>query len=128
MNKSNAIQSPEFAAFLAAYTQALLWSSTDTTPDGRDVNLDEFDLSTAGSDTCRADCLEFFAANYADLCAAADVYGFDHAGHDFALTRNHHGAGFWDRGLGELGERLTEAAHAVGECWPYLGDDGSVYL
>lgn len=43
MNRSEAINTPQFAAFLAAYIEALLWSSTDTTADGRDVNLDEFD-------------------------------------------------------------------------------------
>jgi hypothetical protein len=25
-------------------------------------------------------------------------------GHDFWLTRNRHGAGFWDRGYGKLGD------------------------
>ena len=35
------------------------------------------------------------------------------AGHDFALTRNGTGTGFWDRGLGEIGDMLTE------ECKPY---------
>ena len=35
------------------------------------------------------------------------------AGHDFALTRNGHGAGFWDRGLGAIGDMLTS------ECKPY---------
>lgn len=35
-------------------------------------------------------------------------------GHDFSLTRNHHGAGFWDRGLEELGQYLTTAAHGYG--------------
>ena len=35
------------------------------------------------------------------------------SGHDFALTRNRHGAGFWDRGLGEIGDMLTD------ECKPY---------
>lgn len=29
-------------------------------------------------------------------------------GHDFWLTRNGHGAGFWDRGLGDVGIKLTE--------------------
>ena len=40
-----------------------------------------------------------------------DVSGLDAAqtGHDFILTANHHGVGFWDRGLGEIGDRLTEA-------------------
>ena len=35
------------------------------------------------------------------------------AGHDFALTRNEHGTGFWDSGLGDIGDMLTE------ECKPY---------
>lgn len=36
-------------------------------------------------------------------------------GEDFALSRNRHGAGFWDRGYGDVGDRLTAAAHAYGE-------------
>lgn len=36
-------------------------------------------------------------------------------GHDFCLTRNGHGAGFWDRGLGHLGDYLTEACKGYGE-------------
>jgi hypothetical protein len=28
-------------------------------------------------------------------------------GHDFWLSRNGHGAGYWDRGLGEVGDKLT---------------------
>lgn len=48
-------------------------------------------------------------------------------GHDFWLTMQGHGAGFWDRGLRELGDRLTEAAKTFSaDC--YLGDDGKVYL
>ena len=35
------------------------------------------------------------------------------AGHDFALTRNGHGTGFWDRGLGAIGDMLSN------ECKPY---------
>lgn len=37
-----------------------------------------------------------------------------HFGHDLLLTRDHHGVGFWDRGLGELGEYLTERAESIG--------------
>lgn len=39
---------------------------------------------------------------------------WEQAGADFALTRNRHGAGYWDRGLGELGEHLSVAARAWG--------------
>lgn len=42
-------------------------------------------------------------------------------GHDIALTRNHEGVGFWDRGYPEeLGDKLTEIAHSLGEYHPYL--------
>jgi hypothetical protein len=47
---------------------------------------------------------------------------------DFWLTRNHHGAGFWDRGLGDLGDVLTAFAHLEGERDTYLGDDGYAYF
>ena len=136
MTESDAIQSPDFAAFLAGYTEALLWSSSDTTADGEEVNLDQFELSTAGADKCRADCLAFFVANHADLVEAAGCYrgreqhdGMALAGHDYALTRNRHGAGYWDGDLpDDLGGRLTEASDKAGEVRPCLGDDGEVYL
>lgn len=56
------------------------------------------------------DCAAFQETNAADLAEIDDAQ----AGHDFWLTRNHHGAGFWDRGLGEIGKRLTESAHGFG--------------
>lgn len=49
-------------------------------------------------------------------------------GHDFFLTRNHHGAGFWDRNLGDLGDRLTAAARKFGETDVCLGDNGLLYF
>lgn len=61
-------------------------------------------------DSAREDCDAFCDANAADLAGLdAEV-----CGHDFYLTRNRHGAGFWDRGLGIVGERLTASAHAYG--------------
>lgn len=49
-------------------------------------------------------------------------------GHDFWLTRNGHGAGFWDRGLGDLGLQLSDMARAYGSSDLYVGDDGRVYV
>lgn len=77
------------------------------------------------------DCRQFQADMREDLDEATDEQKHRtdaYHGHDFWLTRNGHGAGFWDRGYSdELAERLTEAAHAWGNvCW-YLGDDGRVY-
>lgn len=57
----------------------------------------------------------------------ADVRDMDpgQVGHDFVLTRNHHGAGFWDRGLGEKGDRLTKNAHPYGELTWYQAEPGA---
>jgi hypothetical protein len=50
------------------------------------------------------------------------------AGHDFWLTRNHHGAGFWDGDWPEeSGDRLTAASHAFGNVDLYVGDDDLIY-
>lgn len=51
--------------------------------------------------------------------------------HDFWLTRNGHGAGFWDRtelDADELGDRLTVLAKEFGAVDLYQGDDRLLYL
>jgi len=50
------------------------------------------------------------------------------AGHDFWLTRNHHGAGFWDGEWSKnVGELLTQNAHKYGEFNLYIGIDNKIY-
>ena len=49
-------------------------------------------------------------------------------GHDIWLTRNSHGAGFWDRGLGSLGNKLSDTAKHMGSADAYVGDDGLVHF
>lgn len=48
-------------------------------------------------------------------------------GHDFYLTRNGHGVGYWDRGYGPIGDILTDAAKSYGTSGLYVGDDGKIY-
>ena len=112
-----------FARFYLAYVEAALWSSTDD--DGEPLDGLGLELSDDATARMRADCLDFFNAQV-DAYAAAG-WSDDQAGHDFWLTRNGHGAGFWDRGLGEAGRALTDAAHAYGDCYLYVGDNGEVY-
>ena len=71
----------------------------------------------------RADCEAFYESCADDL---ADMAA-EQAGHDFWLTRNGHGAGFWDRGLGDRGDRLSAMARPYGEVDLYVGDDGQVW-
>ena len=52
-----------------------------------------------------------------------------HIAHDFWLTRNRHGAGFWDGDYPEPeATQLTDLAHTFGECHLYVGDDNKLYL
>jgi hypothetical protein len=49
---------------------------------------------------------------------------WDYAAHDFILTRNHCGAGFWDGDWhAPWGDRLTELAHSFPQLESYLDDD-----
>ena len=54
--------------------------------------------------------------------------GWEQLGHDLWLTRNGHGAGFWDRGLGALGERLTETAKAMSEAYSFVDLNEYVHI
>jgi len=51
-------------------------------------------------------------------------------GHDFWLTRNGHGTGFWDRTEidKETGQKLTEICIEFKEVSAFKGEDGKVYF
>lgn len=113
-------------SFFYAYVEAALWSSTgdDDRPLDDEYGFD--DLADETSAEMRADCDAFYTANADDLYLASD----DQGGHDFWLTRNGHGVGFWDRPKKygkDQAERLSKAARAYGEVYLYVGDDGKVY-
>ena len=49
--------------------------------------------------------------------------------YDYILTRNRHGAGFWDGDwASEVSEILTNAAQDQFDFCAYVGDDGKIYL
>lgn len=121
---------PELDAFTRAYLECAAWSSTE----GENGEIQIDDVMNAGKatwapETIRKaveDCYRF-QVEHADLLARAGDPAQN--GHDFWLTRCHHGTGFWDRGYPtNVGKPLTEAAHACGECWLTIGDDGLVYM
>lgn len=53
----------------------------------------------------------------------------EHAGYDFWLTRNRHGAGFWGREelWGDLSEPLTKLSQEFNGSDFYVGDDLKIY-
>lgn len=114
-----------------AYLECAPWSSIDVLPNGENVNLDDYELSEEARDMLDADIEEFVTDNINLIRRAMEVdsvYNFAQVGHDYWLTRNGHGAGFWDRGLGKVGRELTEACKPYGSSELYLADDLKVYV
>lgn len=107
------------------YAIAALWSSTDDAGEPLDAQYTADDMAPESLEKMTADC-EAFLLRAGDLIKAS---GLDHEqiGHDFWLTRNNHGTGFWDRGLGDVGDQLTALCKSFGEVWLYVGDDGLIY-
>lgn len=90
---------------------------------------EDLTLDDDGETIVRAYCARFVTANRADLNAYGEQRSYDpsqgsvesYAGHDLYLTAVGHGTGFWDRGLGELGDRLTTACGAFEDVTDGLG-------
>ena len=110
--------------FTQQYLATALWASTDDDGEPMDADHDIEDLAPIAVQQAESDCATFLAT------FASDISGRESdAAHDLWLTRNHHGAGFWDGDWPEpLATRLTDAAHALGEVNVYAGDDGALYI
>jgi len=131
--------------FTKAYLQCALFAETDNSDDSGgeplDANYSIEDFSPESLEKAIADCAKYQEENLEDILTTPDWNGSDSysnegysglevAGQDFWLTRNGHGAGFWDREYytGGAKDRLTRACEAFGECYVYIGDDGLIYL
>lgn len=128
----NPINSFDMVEFVNGYIACAFWSETDDDGEPLDANYGEADLTPDTRRDIETDCRDFVAANLELLDAATDRdgYGWARAGQDFWLTRNGHGAGYWDRDVlkaDELGEQLSKACGDEA-CELYIGDDGRVYL
>lgn len=111
--------------FFDCYVIAALWSSSDDDGKPLDARFDETDIAPDTLAAMRADCDAFYDANTA-LMTETGASDEQH-GHDFWLTRCGHGAGFWDRGYGPAGDKLSDAARTFGNVDLYVGDDGKIY-
>ena len=118
-----------FAEFFAGYVIAALWSSCDDEGNSLDNDHGPEGIGEETMREMREDCAAFMRTNAADLAAMMEATGRDMSsmGHDFWLTRNGHGVGFWDRGAGDLGDRLTDACEAYGGVDLLIGDDGKLH-
>ena len=133
------IRTTNLDIFTRAYIETALWSSNDeSTPQGgepMDANYSEKDIHPDTLAQMVEDCSKFqeqfyalFSQEGACLRCGPDYDEIGHAGHDFWLTRNGHGAGFWDGSWSEdVESQLTRGAKAFGEFTLYIGDDGLIH-
>ncbi len=113
--------------FTAAYIEAALWSSNDESDESGGRPLDETytpaDIAKSTLAQMIEDCAQFQLANDQDIRINPTK-----AGHDFWLTRNGHGAGFWDGDWPEeAGKRLTKFSKKFGYYNLLVGRDGKIH-
>lgn len=141
----------DFEQFMHGYFESALWTSSieeefaerhnektgeDWAPDQSllDFGFTVDDIDESSKFEATQECRNFVNDNAADLNQFVNDYDWGQAGHDFWLTRNGHGAGFWDRGGSanlqweEIVKRLSEAAKIYGESYAYIGSGDKVYI
>lgn len=128
--------------FVASYIETALWSSTDESdPSGGspiDSNYGPDDLDPDTREAMERDCAAFVWRIQG--LAGLENHSDKQIAHDFWLTRNGHGAGFWDDDYAEtakdrfpyttedLGKKLTDLCKPFGVCNLYISDDdGKIY-
>lgn len=115
--------------YIESYLNTALWSSTECNEAGDDcVSLDE----NYDAGDCSQELIDQSGKDITDFIEqAGDLLKGERMSqvmHDFWLTRNGHGAGFWDGDYEQTkGEKLTEIAHNMGTVDLYVGDDGQIY-
>lgn len=119
--------------FIEGYIECGLWL-TPHEAENSDENgylqedFDGSELSEASRTTLETVCKDFYTMNLGALTQAYMEYDRAWAclGHDFFLSRNGNGTGFWDRGMNTLGCQLHDATKPYGESYFYVGDNGSL--
>jgi hypothetical protein len=102
--------------FTQAYIEALFFTL--------DSEIAKHNIANETLARIKRDCEKF-----QKLAGDIITYNESQAGHDFWLTRNHHGAGFWDGDWGKPSENiLMEICNQFNENTCYLGDDNLIYF
>ena len=118
--------------FIESYLACALWTGQNwdkQDSNGNPDDMDEYsiyDFEPESLARMQSDCKAFYEANQS---LWSDAVGYDdgRAGHDFWLTRNGHGAGFWDREeIRETREQLTKASKAYKSIDLYIDENNKV--
>ena len=127
--------------FTESYILCMLWTEYDENGDALNLSWKMSDFSDESLKTIIEECKAFQQENRElldqayNLYNVADYSGESMAGHDYWLTRNGHGVGFWDRNFGDVGEQLTKACqyqprhvYENGNCLEYCKEIGRAHV
>ena len=90
----------------------LLWSTLDYDSESAeylDENFSWHDVDGRDQGAMESALRDFVEDNADDVAAYLERYDELSLAHDYILSRNGLGGGFWDRGLGDTGRRLDDA-------------------
>lgn len=123
-------------AFVRSYIGTVLQDFQLTLRDeGNDIDLDMGNIDQHTLAKMKAEATVFWNRNGPYILAREENNDrgewniAERAASDFWLTRNGHGAGFWDRPelWGPYTDRFTKDSEWFGNCDLYLGDEGKVH-
>ena len=128
MNKNwSAVNATELSQIVRGYIITALWTeeerinqeNDETKKSIDDLSIDDYAPNSLVK--ANKDIKEFIELAGDSVCQYLEDYDCEQLGHDIWLTRNRHGAGFFDRKLDdEVETALTNATHELGEVGLYL--------
>lgn len=106
---------------LKSYLETLIWSSGEELDGYSIADIDENSINRS-----REDIWKFIDMVKEDTEAIDEMNSYDESdfGHNLALSRNGHGAGFFD----DNNDILQELARNLGVADLYIGDDNKLYI
>ncbi len=122
-------------AVVNSYLETALWADLDEDEGKKGIN----DIAMESKRKAAKDVSKFLTLAVVFLDDAAKTTNikntkkfWEGVGHNLWLTRNGHGAGFWDTPKTYGGDKnakgLTKIADKMGNVDLYVGDDGKVYI
>jgi len=102
--------------------------------DNLDAHYSLDDFTVEALEGAEHDCSEFYdRADNDGLIERAYRFADDsQIGHDFWMTRQGHGAGFWDGDYkddtDDVGVALTDITKEFGECYVFVDEDGWLHI
>jgi hypothetical protein len=120
-------------AVVLGYMDCALWSSSDDDGEPLDSSYELYDFADEAVASIHETVEDFLDLIGDEVWNWDQFWTPERLGHDLWLTRNGHGAGFWDRYSdrhlgGAIGRQLTELCKPYGTSDVYVGDDGKLHL